>query len=55
VTPRSAPSINDLVAGRAIIEGDFKQVDVDRMVSIFNAGRLPLPVRVIETQNIDSE
>lgn len=51
----SAPSINDLVGARAIIEGDFTQEDVDRMVHIFNAGRLPLPVRFVESQDVDSE
>jgi SecD/SecF fusion protein len=47
----SAPTINDVIHDRGIIEGDFSKEEVDRMVIRFNSGRLPLPVRFIEAQD----
>jgi preprotein translocase subunit SecD len=44
-----------VVSQRGIIEGNFTQEDVDRMVSIFNAGRLPVPVRFVEAQDVGSK
>jgi SecD/SecF fusion protein len=36
----SAPRINAIISDRGVIEGDFKKEDVDRLVKVFNAGRL---------------
>lgn len=49
----SAPGIQDIVGDRGIIEGEFTEDDVLRMVICWNSGRLPLPVRFVEAERID--
>lgn len=51
----SAPTINDSIAGRGIIEGAFSQTEIDRIVICVNSGRLPAPVRFVESQNVRAE
>jgi SecD/SecF fusion protein len=40
----SAPSINDMIGDRGIIEGDFDQAEIDELINVLNAGALEVPL-----------
>ncbi len=40
----SAPSINDMIPGRGIIEGDFDSQELQELIDVLNAGALDVPL-----------
>jgi SecD/SecF fusion protein len=44
---RSAPVINDRISGNGIIEGNFTNVEVDRLVNVLRAGALPATLKQV--------
>ena len=40
----SAPSINDMIPGRGIIEGDFDSRELQELIDVLNAGALDVPL-----------
>jgi len=40
----SAPSINDMIGARGIIEGDFDAAELNELINVLNAGALDVPL-----------
>lgn len=51
----AAPTINVAVESQGVIEGDYPNGELDRMLICFNAGRLPVPVRFVDDQGAGGE
>lgn len=51
----SAPVINEMVAGRGQITGNFTEAEVRRLAAALTAGELPAPVECVEIESLDAE
>jgi SecD/SecF fusion protein len=40
----SAPSINDMISDRGIIQGDFDSAEINELINVLNAGALEVPL-----------
>lgn len=49
----SAPSINDVIGGRGMIEGNFTDEEVEQFITALRSGRLPLELEFVEAQEIE--
>ena len=51
--PISAPTVQqEITSGQAVITGDFTRDDARQLVERLNAGALPVPIKLIQQQNV---
>ena len=51
----SAPRINSTIYERGVIEGSFTEEEVDDLVSVLNAGALPVAIRQVEKRRVGAQ